>query len=221
MDLFAPCNFANIQGYPNDFPNNGMDLLPSFQGNNAVSAMAHIKAFSSWLGKYARGVDYNHEDVKMSLFVLSLEEDALDWFTNKPDNSFNSLQLIINAFKDKYVDERRKTSGQRYQRHRAKKNEIVEEFNKSFNGIIKELPQDYRPPAKFLFYCYIDAFDVDTSYELRRAKVNDYKVAQVLAEEIEKDKKAYGISKTPNFDRFLTNLMEKKLKILMKTLCIN
>ena len=81
MDIFAPCNFANIQGYPNDLPNNGMDMLPSFQGNNVVSAMDHIKAFSCWLGKHARGVDYNHEDGKMSLFVLSLEEDALDWFT--------------------------------------------------------------------------------------------------------------------------------------------
>ena len=64
------------------------------------------------------------------------------------------------------------------------------------------MSQDYRPPTKFLFDCYIDVFDVDTSYELRRAKINDYKVAQVLAEEIEKDKKASGMSKTPYFDRF-------------------
>ena len=56
MDLFAPCNFANIQGYPNDLPNNGLAKLPSFQRNNAISVMAHKKAFSSWLGKYAIGV---------------------------------------------------------------------------------------------------------------------------------------------------------------------
>lgn len=69
-----------------------------------------------------------------------------------------------------------------------------------FNSIIKELPQDYRPPARSLLDFYIDAFDVDTSYELRRAKTNDYKVAQVLAEEIEKDKKGYGKIEISGFD---------------------
>jgi len=75
MDLFTPCNFVNIQGYPHDLLENHFDKLPTFQGNNAVSVNAHLKAFSSWLGKYAKGVDYNHGDVKMSLFVLSLEGD--------------------------------------------------------------------------------------------------------------------------------------------------
>ena len=46
MDLYAPCNFANIQGYPHDFPQHGMDKLPSFQGNNAVSVKYHLSAFS-------------------------------------------------------------------------------------------------------------------------------------------------------------------------------
>ena len=57
---------------------------------------------------------------------------------------------------------------------------------------------------------YIDAFNSDTLYELRRAKVNDHKVAQVLAEEIEKDKKASGMSKTPDFDRSLTDTKLKE-----------
>ena len=70
MELFAPCNFANIQGYPHDLLENGLYKLPYFQCNNAVSFNAHLKAFGSWLGKYARGAGYNHEDVKMSLFVL-------------------------------------------------------------------------------------------------------------------------------------------------------
>ena len=29
MDIFAPCNFANIQGYPHDVPQ--MDKLPIFK----------------------------------------------------------------------------------------------------------------------------------------------------------------------------------------------
>ena len=46
-------------------------------------------------------VAYNHEDVKTSLFILSLEYDALQWFLDEPSNSFDSLQTIIGAFKDK------------------------------------------------------------------------------------------------------------------------
>ena len=31
MDLFASCNVANIQGYPHDLPENGLDKLPSLR----------------------------------------------------------------------------------------------------------------------------------------------------------------------------------------------
>jgi len=152
-----------------------MDKLPTFQGNTAVSVNTHLKDFSSWLGKYARAADFNHEDVKMTLFVLTLEGNALHWFTEKLRNSFDSLQLIINAFKEKYGDKRE-------ERHFVKvisiikkiENEIAEEFKKRFNDIIKELPQDYKPPDKSLRDFYIDAFSPEPSYELRRAKLPDY-----------------------------------------------
>ena len=213
MDVFAPCNFANIQGYLNDPPENGIDKLPSFQGNNAISVDAHLKSFGSWVGKYARVVDYNHEDVKMRLFVLTLEKDALDWFTKKPDNSFDSLQSIINGFKKKYGDEREK-------RHlvrginviRKRENRMVEEFNKRFNVIIKEISTNYKPPDKSLLDFFIDAFNPDTSYELRRAKNRDYKVARTLAIDLEKDKKASGKSKIPGFDKASTKLKEPEGK---------
>ena len=168
------------------------------------------------MGKYARGVDYNHEDVKMSLFVLSLEEDALDWFTEKLDNSFNSLQSIINAFKDKYGDKREERRlVKAINVIKKKENETIEEFNKRFNGIIKELPQDCNPLDKSLLSLlgfYIDAFNANTSYELRCAKTNVYKAAQVLAEEIEKDKKASGKSAISGFDRGPSKLKESKEK---------
>ena len=45
---------------------------------------------------------YNHEDVKMKLFVLSLEEEAIDWFMEHDDNKFKDLReslklLMING----------------------------------------------------------------------------------------------------------------------------
>lgn len=52
-------------------------------------------------------------------------------------------------------------------------NERVDEFNKQFNDIVKEMHQDYKPTDKSLLEYYLDAFMVDTSYELRRAKPNN------------------------------------------------
>ena len=49
---------------------------------------------------------HNHEDVKMKLFVLSLEEEAIDWFMEQDDNKFKDLKGIIEAFNDKWGDKR-------------------------------------------------------------------------------------------------------------------
>lgn len=99
-DLFAPCNFTNIPGYPYQFPDRvgkAIDELPLFQGNNAET---HLKNFSHCMSKYRPYTDY--EDVKMKLFVLLLENDALDWFWEFPDNTFYSFKSIIDALEKKY-----------------------------------------------------------------------------------------------------------------------
>jgi hypothetical protein len=95
-DLFAPCDFTNINGYPHNIPDKAIEKLPSFQGNNAISATSHVKNFNVCIFKWCNTANY--EDVKMRLFVLSLEEDALDWLTEQPANSYDSLQAILTAF---------------------------------------------------------------------------------------------------------------------------
>ena len=80
MEVFNPCNFSTIQGYPHDFPQVGMDELPSFQGNDAVSVKSHLFAFANWWNKFAVA-NNNFDDVKMRLFVLTFGQDVADWFT--------------------------------------------------------------------------------------------------------------------------------------------
>lgn len=41
----------------------------------------------------------------MRLFAFSLEGDALNWFHNCPEDSFASLQDIINTFQHRYEDQ--------------------------------------------------------------------------------------------------------------------
>lgn len=76
MDMYAPCNFSNILGYPNALPSVGIDKLPSFQGDNAISVNLYLRDFSIWMAKYARSPDFDHEDVRMTLFILTLGGDA-------------------------------------------------------------------------------------------------------------------------------------------------
>jgi hypothetical protein len=73
-----PCDFSNINGYPHAIPEKAIEKLPSFQGNNVVSAKMHVKSFMRCINKWF--VAHDHEDVKMKLFVLSLEEDASDGY---------------------------------------------------------------------------------------------------------------------------------------------
>jgi hypothetical protein len=69
--FLSPLNFATIQGAPHAVPEKAIDKLPIFHGNNVVSAQAHISCFRRCVDKYCGG--HNEEDVKMTLFVYSLE----------------------------------------------------------------------------------------------------------------------------------------------------
>ena len=73
MDVFTPCNFANIQGYSLDVPQ--MDKLPSFQ--DAVSVKSHLFNFTNWWNRFAVAKN-NLEDVKMRTFFLTFGEDVAE-----------------------------------------------------------------------------------------------------------------------------------------------
>lgn len=121
----------------------------------------------------------------MKLFVLSLEDDALQWFQDKldntfvslqwfqdkPDNTFDSFQDLTGAFKDKFGDKRKgKYLVKELNSIKKRENETVEEFNQRFNGILKDMTQDYKPLDKTVLEQYLEAFRADTQYEIRRAK---------------------------------------------------
>jgi len=101
-DLLAPCHFTNI---PHDILEIAINKLPSFTGNNAITATNHLIKFTRML-MFCDSPRYNDEDVKMLLFVVSLQGDANNWYYDFPNNYFGSLQAIVNAFKNRYEDQR-------------------------------------------------------------------------------------------------------------------
>ena len=50
-DLYKPCDFSSIHGYHHAIPDKALEKLPSFQGNNAISAKTHLRNFSACIAK--------------------------------------------------------------------------------------------------------------------------------------------------------------------------
>jgi len=66
-DYFRPIDFSVINGCPHVILEKTIEKLPSFQGNNAITAKAHNKAFSLCINKWYSGATHNHQDIKMKL----------------------------------------------------------------------------------------------------------------------------------------------------------
>ena len=85
-EFFTQLNFTQIAGQPHDVPEKAIDKLMTFNGTDAsTSAEQHIRNFSRHYGSYVSGTD-KHEDVYMTLFALSLDGKAGNWYDNLPNN---------------------------------------------------------------------------------------------------------------------------------------
>ena len=98
---FKPYHFTDDL---HDVSEEAISKLLLFSGGDSVAVRKHLNRFICVMIIYCILPQYNHEDVKMRLFVLSLEDDALNWFNSCPEDSFTSLQDIFDVFKDKYGD---------------------------------------------------------------------------------------------------------------------
>jgi hypothetical protein len=147
MSIYNKCDFTAINNYPHALPEKAIEKLPSFQGNNAISAKMHIKAFMRCTNKWCAAHDY--EDVKMKLFVLSLEDIALDWYEDLPDNKFKTLKELTDAFIEKWgekKDHRQLLAA--LNSIKKNENETMDEFNQKFNELVSSMHDDIKPPSR-------------------------------------------------------------------------
>ena len=133
--LFKPLDYAAIIGQPHNIPDKSIEKVPSFCGNDVITAKSHLLDFTQCYNKWCHNV--NHEDVKMRLFSLSLEADAFEWFTSLDDDGIKTFQDFETAFNKRWGDKKDK-------RHllaaltnnKKKENETIEEFNKKFRDMV-------------------------------------------------------------------------------------
>ena len=105
-ELFKPLDFSQIAGTPHDIPNDAIKKLPIFQGNNAITAKSHIRNFEKHLVSYCNDVAHDHDDVKMNLFALSLEDDVEEWYLNLDDDSYKTLSKFQDGFRKKWGEKK-------------------------------------------------------------------------------------------------------------------
>jgi hypothetical protein len=198
--FLTPLNFAAIQGYPHQIPEKAIDKLPAFQGDNATSAKSHISKFEMCLTKFCRG--HTEEDVKMTLFVYSLEGDALDWFTDFPADTFSTLEEILDEFRKRWGDQKE----HRFQlgaltNIKKKENETMIEFNTKFNNLVKGCHKDIKPSDAAILIYYTQAFEGEIRYALVDKEPQDLITAQKIAIRVEQNLLESRKSNIPGFTR--------------------
>ena len=60
---YKPLNVSQIASSPHNIPDKVVEKLPTFQGNNAISATAHVMALSNCFFSWFKDVENQHDDV--------------------------------------------------------------------------------------------------------------------------------------------------------------
>jgi hypothetical protein len=198
---------------PHAVPEKTIDMLPTFQGNNAISAKSHILDFRMCVERYCGGHD--EENVK-TLFVYSLEGDVAEWFTDFDQAKFSTLDSILDEFRKRWGDQKE----HRFQlvaltTSHKKENETVGEFNTKFNSLVKSLHADILPSDTAILIYYIEAFEGEMRYALRDKDPQTLGAAQATAMKIERNMLKAKKSNIPGFTRGSSSKVndEKKKKV--------
>jgi hypothetical protein len=138
----------------------------------------------------------------MTLFVYSLEGDALEWFTNFPAAKFSTLKEILDEFRKRWGDHKE----HRFQLAalttiQKKENETVIEFNTKFNNLVKSLHRDIKPSDVAILIYYIEAFEGEMRYSLRDKDPQNLDAAQSIAMRVEQNLLEARKSNIPGFTR--------------------
>lgn len=115
-----------------------MKRLPKFAGNNAITCEDHLRNFLDMMSDY----EVEGEDVVMNLFVLSLTEDAREWFKRLPKSSIGDWKDIECCFKEKYGDKKNPSYIlTEFNNIKKLQNESVTDFNTRFQKRMYKMMQ--------------------------------------------------------------------------------
>ena len=80
LNKYAPLALPQVL---HDMPQDYLNLLPRFNGQDSTSAQKHNEDFCA----FAKNVNVEHLDVVLRLFVQSLDGEARKWFKSLANNT--------------------------------------------------------------------------------------------------------------------------------------
>ena len=114
----------------------------------------------------------------MTLFALTLADDAEEWYFDLDDDSYKTLSEFLEGFKKKW-GEKKEPRHLLAALHNIKKmeNETMDEFNTKFRCVVVDLPNEIKPKDASILIYYIEAFTGDLRYQLRDKESANLKTA--------------------------------------------
>ena len=127
---------------------------------------------------YCNDAAHDHDDVKIMLFALSLEDDAEEWYFDLDDDSYKTISEFLEGFKKKW-GEKKEPRHLLAALHNIKKmeNETIDEFNTKFRHVVADLPREIKPRDASILIYYIESFTGDLRYQLRDKELANLKTA--------------------------------------------
>lgn len=81
-------DLIGFQLYPYPIDSSWRGLVPKFIGSSAITIEDHLRSFNDFI----QDLDMQYQDINMRLFMMSLTEEAKDWFNSLPTTSIDSIQ---------------------------------------------------------------------------------------------------------------------------------
>ena len=93
---FAPFNFSVVPGFPHQVPTmtEWGYFLPIFRERKEDNLAGHLIKFHECMNL----VYLQHEDVRMKMFMYSLDGDAHEWYFSLPPSNISSLKNFHKVF---------------------------------------------------------------------------------------------------------------------------
>ena len=93
---FAPLDFSTVPGFPHPVPSmtEWGDFLPIFRERGEDNPANHLIKFHECMNL----LDLQHEDVRMKMFMYSLDGDAREWYFSLLPSNISSLKDFHTVF---------------------------------------------------------------------------------------------------------------------------
>lgn len=163
IERYKALSINDIIGYPNVILPSIKNEISIFSGLNNESIDRQHQQFSDLMDGY--GLD--HEDVITRLFMESLKDVAMEWFSELIPCSISLWQEFLSIFIEIFGEKHVSSMLVDFMNIYIEENKLVLEFNVRLVNTLKRLPKEIRPHDAMIFCIYLGAFDRRMSYRLR------------------------------------------------------